>query len=185
MSEAEEMGMPNMQISPDQALLMRLLLRLVGARKVLEIGTFLGLSALVIAEAVGPDGRVVCIDRSPEWTDRACRLWESAGVRGRIEMRVGDAHETLSKVTETFDAVFIDADKTGYGDYLEKVSPLLRSGGLLMVDNTLWYGRVVDASDEGEATAALRRFNGALARDPRYEVTMLTIGDGLTVARKL
>ena len=185
MSEAEEMGMASMQISADQALLMRLLLRLIGARRVLEIGTFLGLSALVIADAVGPDGKVVCLDINEEWSERAQRLWEAAGVAARVDLRVGDAHQTLRNVTDTFDAVFLDADKTGYLAYLEAVSPLLRAGGLLLVDNTLWYGRVADPAVEDENTVALRRFNRALAADPRYEVTMVPVGDGLTVARRI
>lgn len=183
-SRAEEMGRSSMQVSPDQAVLMRFILRAVGARRVLEIGTFLGLSAVVIADAVGPDGRVICLDRSAEWTDHARQLWEDAGVADRIELRLGDAHDTIENVSETFDAVFIDADKTGYLDYLEKVTPRLRSGGLLMVDNTLWYGRVVDEVDTSDDTEALRRFNRALARDERYEVAMVAVADGLTLARK-
>lgn len=183
-SRAEEMGRSSMQVSPDQAVLMRFILRAVGARRVLEIGTFLGLSAVVIADAIGPDGRVICLDRSAEWTDHARRLWQDAGVADRIELRLGDAHDTIDNVSETFDAVFIDADKTGYLDYLEKVTPRLRSGGLLMVDNTLWYGRVVDEGDTSDDTEALRRFNRALARDERYEVAMVAVADGLTLARK-
>lgn len=181
---ADEMGRSSMQVSPDQALLLRFLLRTTGARRVLEIGTFLGLSAVVIADAVGPDGRVVCLDRSAEWADHARRLWEDAGVAERIDLVLGDAHETIGNVADTFDAVFIDADKSGYLDYLEQATPLLRSGGLLMVDNTLWSGRVVDPSNDEADTEAIRRFNRTLARDDRYEVAVVTVADGLTLARK-
>lgn len=182
MERAGEMGRSSMQISPDQAVLVRLLLRMVGARQVLEIGTFLGLSALVMADAVGPDGRVVCLDRSDEWTAHARSLWEEAGVSDRIELHLGDAHETVRRLEGPFDAVLIDADKAGYLDYLDQVTPRLRSGGLLLVDNTLWYGKVTDASDTSPDTEAIREFNRVMARHPDYEVAMVAVGDGLSVA---
>jgi caffeoyl-CoA O-methyltransferase len=182
---AEEMGRSSMQVSPDQALLIRCLLRLIGARSVLEIGTFLGLSALVMAEAVGPEGSLVCLDRNAEWTDRAQALWEEAGVADRIDLRLGDAHETVRALSGTFDAVLIDADKAGYLDYLEQVTPRLRPGGLLLVDNTLWYGKVIDEAETSADTAAIREFNRVLASHPGYDVTMVPVGDGLTVARRL
>lgn len=182
---AEEMGRSTMQVSPDQALLIRCLLRLIGARSVLEIGTFLGLSALVMAEAVGPEGSLVCLDRSAEWTDRARDLWEKSGVADRIDLRLGDAHETVRALSGPFDAVLIDADKAGYLDYLEQVTPRLRTGGLLMVDNTLWYGKVIDETDISADTASIREFNRVLAGHPEYDVTMVPLGDGLTVARRL
>lgn len=182
MERAGEMGRSSMQISPDQAVLVRLLLRVVGARRVLEIGTFLGLSALVMADAVGPDGQIVCLDRSDEWTAHARSLWEEAGVSDRIELHLGDAHETLRSLEGPFDAVLIDADKAGYLDYLDQVTPRLRSGGLLLVDNTLWYGKVTDASDHSPDTEAIREFNRVLAGHPDYEVAMVAVGDGLSVA---
>lgn len=181
---AEQLGKGSMQVSPDQALLLRFLLRLVGARRVLEIGTFLGLSALVMAEAVGPDGQVVCLDRSEEWAAQARRLWKRAGVEDRIDLRLGDAHETVRALNGPFDAVFVDADKTGYLDYLEQVTPLIRPGGLLMVDNTLWYGRVVDRGDNSPDTVAVRRFNEVLASHPDYDVAMVAVGDGFTLAHR-
>lgn len=184
LGRADEMGRSSMQVSPDQALLLRFLLRATGARRVLEIGTFLGLSALVIADAVGPDGRVVCLDRSAEWTEHARRLWADAGVADRIELILGDAHHTIGNVADNFDAVFIDADKGGYLDYLGKATPRLRPGGLLMVDNTLWSGRVVDPEDDSDDTEAIRRFNETLARDERYDVALVAVADGLTLARK-
>lgn len=181
---ADELGLASMQISPDQAVLLRFLLRMIKARRVLEIGTFIGLSALVIADAVGPDGSVVCLDVSEEWTDHARRLWRQAGVGDRIDLRVGDAHTTVRNLTDTFDAVLIDADKSGYADYLEAVTPRLRVGGLLVIDNTLWSGRVVDEADVSPDTRALRQFNISLARHPDYEVAMVGIGDGFTLARR-
>lgn len=182
---AADLGKGNMQIAPDQAVLLRFLLRLIGARRVLEIGTFLGLSALVMADAMGPEGRIVSLDVDAEWAQRARELWEQAGVMDRIELRVGDAHDTLRGVEGFFDAVLIDADKTGYADYLEQVTPRLRPGGLLMVDNTLWYGRVVDPGDDSSDTVALRRFNESLAEHPDYDVAMVAVGDGFTLATKL
>lgn len=181
---AAELDRSSMQISPDQAVLLRFLLRLIRARHVLEIGTFLGLSATVIADAIGPDGKLVCLDQSEEWTDHARRLWEKVGVSDRIELVVGDAHESVRQLSGEFDAVFIDADKGGYLDYVEQITPRLRSGGLLLVDNTLWYGRVVDGSDDSPNTVAIREFNRTLADDSRYEVAVTAIGDGFTLARK-
>lgn len=180
--QAEELGRSSMQISPDQAVLVRLLLRAVGAARVLEIGTFLGLSALVMAEAVGPEGRIVCLDRSEEWTAEARTLWEEGGVSERIELRLGDAHETVRTLEGSFDAVLIDADKSGYLDYLDQVTPRLRPGGLLLVDNTLWYGKVTDPGDTSTDTEAIREFNRVLADHPDYEVAVVAVGDGLSVA---
>jgi caffeoyl-CoA O-methyltransferase len=186
MATAAELGYPTMVISPDQAVFIRFLVRLVGARRVLEIGTFVGVSALVLAEAVGTEGSVVCLDQSEEWTDRARRLWDDSGLADRIELRLGDAHDTLRSMTdEVFDVVFIDADKPGYVDYLDQVTPRLRDGGLLLVDNTLWSGRVTDESDDSPSTVALREFNRLLAGDERYDVAMTALGDGLTLARKV
>lgn len=183
---AEELGHPSMQVAPDQAILMRLLLRLIDARRVLEIGTFLGFSSSIMADAVGPDGVVVCLDRSVEWTDQARELWEMLGITDRIDLRLGDAHESLAAMSpdETFDAVFIDADKAGYVDYLDRVTPRLRQGGLLLVDNTLWSGRVVDHSDNSADTLGLREFNRLLGAHPDYEVAVVAVGDGLTVAHR-
>lgn len=185
LDRAREMGRSSMQISEDQALLIRFLLRLIGARRVLEIGTFIGLSALVIADSLGPEGRLICLDRSAEWTDQARTLWEQSGVADRIELRLGDAHETIRRLEGPFDTVFIDADKTGYEDYLDRTRSLLRPGGLLLVDNTLWYGRVVDPEPSDDDTGALRHFNETLAADPAFDVVMVGVADGLTLARRL
>lgn len=185
LSRARDMGRSSMQVSEDQALLMRFLLRLIGARRALEIGTFIGLSALVIADALGPEGRLTCLDRSAEWTDHARALWEESGVAGRIDLRLGDAHETIGGLEGPFDAVFVDADKAGYLDYLRQVTPLLRTGGLLMVDNTLWYGRVVDTDPTDDDTRAIRQFNETLVAEPAFDVVMVGVADGLTLARRL
>lgn len=186
-TRAEEAGHPTMQVAPDQAVLMRFLVALTGARRVLEIGTFLGFSSSILADAVGPEGIVVCLDRSAEWTGQAKELWAAMGVSERIELRLGDAHETLAAMSpdETFDVVFIDADKAGYVDYLDRVTPRLRPGGLLIVDNTLWSGRVTDDEDQSADTIGLREFNRLLATHPAYEVAVVAIGDGLSLARRI
>lgn len=184
MRRADELERSGMQLSADQALLVRFLLRLIGARRVLEIGTFLGFSALVMADAVGPEGQIVCLDQNAEWTQAAQEMWRQAGVSDRIELVLGDAHETIRNLEGEFDAVLIDADKGGYLDYLEQVTPRLRSNGLLMVDNTLWSGEVVDEGEPGSDTEALRYFNRVLAEHPDYDVVIVAVGDGLTLARK-
>lgn len=183
-SRAEGIGRSSMQIAADQALLIRMLVRLARAKAVLEIGTFLGFSASIFADAVGSEGGVVCLDHNGEWAGFAEEMWSDLGLRDRIDLRLGDAHETIGKMgsEEVFDLVFIDADKTGYVYYLDEVSPHLRSGGLLLVDNTLWSGRVADETVSDESTTALREFNRLIAADDRYDVTMVAVGDGLTVA---
>lgn len=180
-------GHPTMQVAPDQGVLMGFLCRLIDARRVLEIGTFLGLSSAILADAVGPEGTVVCLDQSAEWTDQARVLWDEVGVAERIDLRLGDAHETLATMDpdERFDVVFIDADKPGYVDYLDRVTPRLRRGGLLMVDNTLWSGRIIDTDDASDSTMWLREFNRLLAAHPDYDVAIAAVGDGLTLARRL
>jgi caffeoyl-CoA O-methyltransferase len=185
LNRADQMGRSSMQVSEDQALLIRFQLRLIDAKTALEIGTFIGLSALIIADAMGPEGRLICLDRSEEWTSNARILWEESGVAERIDLRLGDAHETIRELEGTFDAVFIDADKPGYIDYLRRVTPLLRPGGLLLVDNTLWYGRVADPAVGDEDTRAIREFNRALVADPAFEVVMVGVADGLTLGRRI
>lgn len=183
--KASQLDRAQMQISPDQALLVRFLLRLIGARRVLEIGTFLGFSALVMADGVRSEGEIVCLDQNVDWTRSAREMWEAAGVSDRIRLVLGDAHETIRQLEGQFDAVLIDADKGGYLDYLEQVTPRLRVDGLLMVDNTLWRGRVAAEAEPGSDTEALQQFNQALSSRADYEVTMVAVGDGLTLARKV
>lgn len=179
----------NMQISPEQGQLMALLLRLIGARRCLEIGVFTGYSSLVAALALPPDGHVVACDVSEEYTAVARRYWAKAGVEDKVNLRIAPALETLESLladgqAASFDFAFIDADKTNYLAYYEACLKLLRSGGLIAVDNTLWSGRLADPDEQGEDTRALREFNEFLHADERVDLSLVPIGDGLTLARK-
>ena len=185
---AERTGdLAGMQIGDDQAVLLEILARATGARRAVEIGTFTGYSALALARGLGPDGRLLCCDVSEEWTAIARDHWEKAGVANRIELRLGPALDTLRSLPagETFDLAFVDADKTGYADYYEELLPRLRPGGLLLVDNTLWSGAVLDEKDETDDTVAIRALNDRIAADPRVRVVLLPIGDGVTVAQRV
>jgi predicted O-methyltransferase YrrM len=177
------------EISPEQGQFMALLLRATGARQVLEVGTFTGYSALVMAQALGPRGRIVTCDRSEEWTAAARRYWAEAGVQDRIELRLGDAGATLGQLltegmADRFDFAFIDADKENDAAYFEQCLKLVRPGGLIAVDNTLWSGRVIDPKRTDADTVAIRAFNKALLSDERVDLTLLPIADGLTLARR-
>jgi caffeoyl-CoA O-methyltransferase len=188
--ETAGMEHAGMQIGFDQARLMALLVRLMGARRCIEVGVFTGYSSLGVALALPADGRIVACDVSEEWTAIARRYWSQAGVEDRIDLHLGPAVETLDALIAKGEAgrhdfAFIDADKSSYGDYYEKCLELLRPGGLIAIDNTLWSGEVADRSKQGRDTRALRALNEALARDERVEVAMLTVGDGVTLARKL
>lgn len=187
--ETAQLPGAGMQISPDQGQFMALLARLIGARRAIEIGTFTGYSALCVAVAMGPDGRLVACDISAEWTEIARRYWQTAGIADRIELRLAPAADTLRALAGgdwagTVDFVFIDADKTGYESYYELALALLRPGGLIAVDNVLWSGAVIDPADDSEDTVALRRFNERLQGDERVDISLIAIGDGLTLARK-
>ncbi len=189
---AETMKLPRagMQISPEQGQFMALLVKLMGARLVLEIGTFTGYSALAMALALPADGRLVACDVSEEWTATARRYWKEAGVDARIELRLAPALQTLRELLEagsagSFDLIFIDADKGNYLAYYEAGLDLLRPGGLIAVDNTLWDGRVADDAVDDDDTRAIRAFNAALHDDARVDLSLVPIGDGLTLARKL
>jgi caffeoyl-CoA O-methyltransferase len=188
---AETARMPehNMQIAPDQGQFMAMLVRLIGARRCLEIGTFTGYSSLAVALALPADGRLIACDVSEKWTGIARRYWQEAGVAGRIELKLQPALTTLDELLADgqagrFDFAFIDADKASYGQYYERVLSLLRAGGLVAVDNTLWSGRVADPKARDKDTAALKKFNAALHKDERIDLTLVPIGDGLTLARK-
>lgn len=176
----------SMQISPDQGTLLSLLVRAIGARRALEVGTFTGMSALCIARALPPDGKLLACDLSAEWTSVARRYWERAGITDRIELVVGHAAETLRALPRepAFDFAFLDADKTGYVDYYEEILPRLRPNGLLAVDNVLWSGRVIRASVRDADTRAIRAFNDRVAADARVESVILPVADGLAVVRK-
>jgi predicted O-methyltransferase YrrM len=178
-----------MQISPEQGALMQLLVRLLGARRTLEVGTFTGYSALVVAEALPADGRVIACDISEEWTAIGRPFWRQAGVADRIDLRLRPAIETLDELiaqgrSGEFDFAFIDADKSNYDAYYERALVLLRPGGLVGVDNTLWSGAVADPSRDDDDTRAIRALNAKIRRDERVEMVLLPVGDGLTLARK-
>lgn len=186
--ETSQMEMARMQIAPEQGQFMALLMKLTGARRYLEVGTFTGYSALVCALAMPDDAQLYALDISEEWTAIARRYWEQAGVAERITLRLGSAAESmqsmLSDQTNSFDAIFIDADKTGYATYIQYGFELLRPGGFLMLDNVLWGGSVIDSTDDTEDTVAIRRVNEAMLADERFDISLVPIGDGLTLAQK-
>ena len=173
-----------MQIGADQGQLMALLVRAIGARRCLEIGTFTGYSALAVALALPEDGRIVCCDINEEWTAIARRFWQKAGVERKIDLRLGRALKTLKTLEGPFDFAFIDADKENYASYYERCLELLRRGGLIAIDNTLWSGAVADSRKRDASTRALRAFNDKLHRDERVDLSLLSVGDGLTLALK-
>jgi caffeoyl-CoA O-methyltransferase len=184
---AERLGRASgMQISPDEGVLLGLLARLIGARRIIEVGTFTGYSSLCFARALPDDGRLICCDVSEEWTAIARRYWDEAGVADKIDLRIGPAIDTLRALPATADVdlAFIDADKSNYAAYFAELVPRVRAGGLILTDNTLWSGRVVDPDRSDADTAAIADYNEALLRDERVEVVLLTIRDGVTVARK-
>ena len=178
-----------MQIGPDQGALLALLARLIGARYALEIGTFTGMSALAVAAALPDDGQLVACDVSEEWTRIARRYWKEAGVDGRIELRLGPALDTLERLLRergagSFDFAFIDADKPAYDAYYEACLTLVRPGGLIALDNMLWHGAVADADDREATTEFIRALNLKIRDDPRVDCCLLTIGDGVMLARR-
>ncbi len=175
-----------MQIAPEQAALLTILTRLIDARSAVEVGTFTGASALAIARGLGPGGRLLCCDVSEDWTAIARRAWERAGVADRIDLRIAPAAETLDALPPEpyLDLAFIDADKAGYRAYWDALVPRMRPGGALLVDNTLWSGRVVDPGDEDPDTMAIRAFNDHVAADDRVDAVLLPISDGLTLCRR-
>lgn len=176
-----------MQIGPEQGTFMTLLGKLIGARDAIEVGTFTGYSAICIARGLTDGGRLVCCDVSAEWTSLARDYWQRASLGDRIELRLGPAAETLSSLPAgtSFDYAFIDADKPGYVRYWDLIVPMIRPGGLILVDNTLSHGRVVDLTVQDDDVQGIRRFNGHARADARVELVLLPIGDGLTLARKL
>ncbi len=178
-----------MQIGPEQGQFMALLTELIGAKRYLEVGTFTGYSTLAVALALPDDGQVVACDISEEFTAVARRYWAEAGVAGRIELRLAPALETLDGLLAEgqaggFDLAFIDADKINYGGYVERALELLRPGGLMLVDNVLWDGAVADPAKQDDETKAIRALNSALHHDQRVTLSLVPVGDGLTLARK-
>ena len=178
-------SLADMQISLDQGALLALLVRLVGARRSVEVGTFTGFSTLSVARALPEDGRVLACDVSEEWTSIARRYWERAGVAHKIDLRLAPALDTLQGLSReaAYDFAFIDADKGGYIGYWEELVPRTRPGGLLVADNVLWSGRVVDAAADDENAQAMRKFNDHVRADERVDSLILPVADGLTLAR--
>lgn len=179
----------SMQIGPDQAQFMALLARAIRAEKTIEIGVFTGYSSLAVALALPAHGRILACDVSDEWTAIARKYWVEASVANKIGLRLAPATETLQHLSKageagTYDFVFIDADKTNYDNYYELCLQLVRPGGLILIDNTLWSGKVIDASVQDDDTKAIRALNQKIGKDDRVEQVLLTVGDGLTVAMK-
>ncbi len=187
-AETARLPEAHMQIAPEQGAFMQWLVRLMGARQVLEIGTFTGYSALAMALALPPDGRLITCDRSRDWTAIARRHWEAAGVADRIELRLGPAAASLAALEREgagpFDLAFIDADKTAYHSYYETCLRLVRPGGVILVDNVLWGGRVAEPGGDDPDTEAIRAFNARLAVDERVDLSVIPLADGLALARK-
>lgn len=175
-------GVSEMLTTADQAALLTTLTRLISARRAVEIGTFTGFSALAISRGLPDDGELICLDVSDEWTSIGRRYWERAGVAGKIDLRIGDAHESAVKLEGSFDLAFVDAEKPGYIDYFEQLVPKIRTNGLLLFDNTLAGGRVVGQHEHDPVDR--KEFNAHIAADDRVDVVMLGIGDGLTLVRK-
>ncbi len=187
--ETARRGDAGMQISPEQGQFMALLIELTGATRVLEIGTFTGYSALAMALALPPEGRIVACDVEPETTAVARRYWSEAGVAEKIDLRLAPALDTLDRLlaegaAECFEFAFIDADKSSYEAYYERSLALLRQGGLLAIDNVLWGGQVADPGARDPDTEAIRALNSRLRDDPRISLSLVPISDGLSLARK-
>ncbi len=186
--DTQKLPMGMMQIAPEQGAFLALLARLANARHYVEIGTFTGYSALSVALAMPADGRVVALDVSKEFTDRARGYWKKAGVDGKIDLRLGPGLDALDKMIQSgegpFDLAFIDADKTNYDGYYERVLKLLRAGGLVALDNMLWSGAVADPKISDADTSALRALNAKIHADPRVDMALATVGDGVMLARK-
>lgn len=187
--ETAQHPMAQMQIAPDQGQFMALLVQLIGAKKTLEVGVFTGYSSLVVALALPPEGKVVACDVSQEYTSIARRYWQQAGVADKIDLHIAPAQETLKSLLAegqagTFDFAFIDADKSNYEIYYELALELVRPGGLIIVDNVLWSGRVADPQVQDNRTKAIRSLNQKLHQDQRVTLSLVPIGDGLTLALK-
>ncbi len=187
--ETSHLRFAGMQIGADQGALLAMLVRLLGAKRAIEIGTFTGYSALAVASALGAGGKLICCDVSDEWTSIGRKYWKEAKVADRIDLRLAPATETLATLireggTGTFDFAFIDADKPNYDAYYESCLTLLRPGGLIAIDNVLWSGKVADPNAHDENTDALRALNAKVRDDPRVDACLLTVGDGVMLAQK-
>lgn len=187
--ETAQLATARWQIAPEQGQFMALLVQLSGARRIIEVGTFTGYSAICMAQAMPADGRLICCDIPGDYNATAERYWREAGLAGRIEQRLAPALETLAALQSEgqgacFDLIFIDADKANYPAYLEHALRLTRQGGLILFDNTLWSGRVLENNPDSADTRAIQALNRALQRDPRIDLSLLPLGDGLTLCRK-
>jgi len=187
--ETQALPMARWQVAPEQGQFLALLVKLSGARRVIEVGTFTGYSALCMAAALPDDGQLICCDIIGDYNATARRYWQEAGLSERIELRLAPALQTLEQIEQqgqggAFDLIFIDADKANYPAYLESALRLLRSGGLAVFDNTLWSGRVLEHQPESADTRAIQALNLALKYDPRVDLSLLPLGDGLTLCRK-
>ena len=187
--ETSHLRFAGMQIGADQGALLAMLVRLLGAKRAIEIGTFTGYSALAVASALGPDGKLICCDVSEEWTNIGRKYWKEAKVADRIDLRLAPATETLATLIReggsgTYDFAFIDADKPNYDAYYEACLTLLRAGGLIAIDNVLWSGKVADPNAHDDNTDALRALNAKIRDDSRVDACLLTIGDGVMLAQK-
>ena len=187
--ETGRLSMSMMQIAPEQGQFMQLLVKALGIRRAIEIGVFTGYSSLCVALAMPEDGRIVACDVNKKWTDIARRYWKDAGVDNKIELRLAPALETLDtligeRLENNFDFAFIDADKAAYKTYYERALVLIRPGGLIAIDNTLWAGSVADKTNQTEDTQAIREFNRHVHEDERVDMSLLPVGDGLTLALK-
>jgi len=187
-AETAAMPMAQMQIGADQGAFMALLAKLTDATRYLEIGTFTGYSALSVAQALPENGKIVCLDVSKEFTDRARKYWKEAGVDGKIDLRLGPAVDEMDRMIASgespFDFAFIDADKPNYDSYYERALKLVRQGGLIALDNMLWSGAVADPANSDTNTVAIRALNKKIHADDRVDVALLTVGDGVMLARK-
>lgn len=187
--ETAQLSMARWQIAPEQGQFMALLVQLTGARRIVEVGTFTGYSALCMAQAMPADGQLICCDIPGDYNATAERYWSEAGVAERIELRLAPALETLAALEQeglagSIDLLFIDSDKANYPSYLEHALRLVRQGGLILFDNTLWSGRVLEENPESADTRAIQALNLALRDDPRIDLSLLPLGDGLSLCRK-
>lgn len=178
-----------MQIAPEEGAFLAMLAELTGARRCIEVGTFTGYSSTAVALALPEDGRLVCCDVSEEWTSMARRYWDDAGVAAKIDLRIAPASDTLDQLLadgeeSTYDFAFVDADKSGYDGYYERLLRLVRPGGLIAIDNTLWAGSVLDEDSDDEDTRAIQALNAKLAADERISLCLLPVADGVTLARR-
>jgi caffeoyl-CoA O-methyltransferase len=179
-------GISMMQIAPEQGTLMGILARAIGAKSAVEVGVFTGYSSICVGRALPADGKLLCLDVNEEWTSIARRYWDRAGLASKITLKLGPAADALRELpaSHTFDFAFVDADKSSYKTYYEEILKRLRRDGLLLIDNVVWSGKVVDATDTSADTEAIRKLNDFIVADTRVEAVMIPVADGITIVRK-